>query len=113
MPTDCDPCDCPCILANISYYSAAMTVDAAALAVAQAQYNSTQSSYYYWLYNNYSCGCGAMMATADDPAVKPNPVTLEMMKSLMDSTNATYEAMKKMSADNYELRKQIRVLTPE
>lgn len=90
---DCTGCDCVCIHANINYYSAAITVDQAALTVAQNQLSADQTAYYYWQYQSYMCGCGSMRAAEGespaDAVARPSvpPVTAEQFKSILDNVN--------------------------
>lgn len=52
-------CDCDEIQANINYYTAAVTVDQAALNVAQNQLTADQMQLYYWEFRAYQCNCGS------------------------------------------------------
>lgn len=61
---DCDTGDCDCIQANINYYEAAITVDQAALNVAQNQLLADQASYWYWQYRSYMEGCGTSSSSS-------------------------------------------------
>lgn len=113
MPTDCEGCDCACIAAKILYYQAEVTVAQAEQSLANAAYSAAQTGYYFYLYQQYMCGCGSgMMASPEGKPDPACPITSEMMKSLAKSAELTFESMKALVDQNNGLRDQIAALTP-
>lgn len=76
-------CDCATILANINYYTSAVTYDQSAEAVDHQQTVADETQLAYWQYQKYMCGCTSMMAavdTAEVTSVTTEDVQCELAK---------------------------------